>query len=223
MVIPKEGELQIHWKTYGVKLKILPVVVDEDSIEVRVEPEVSTLDWANAIRLESLALPAMKTRRTDTTIRINDGTTFVISGLLDNSEALQVHKLPILGDLPILGRLFRSEQFTSNETELIFFVTPHILKGNEAAHDHELWRDAAPPHAHEVWQEPLSDHKMWLSVGDWPMEGAIDHGDGSSGDAIDGGPMGDAAHADDECKGDATGHEAVDRNATSATTKGGLD
>ena len=233
VVIPKDGELQIHWKTYGVKLKILPVVIDEDSIEVRVEPEVSTLDWPNAIRLESIALPAMKTRRTDTTIRINDGTTFVISGLLDNSEALQIHKLPILGDLPILGRLFRSEQFTAHETELIFFVTPHILKGNEPAHDHELWRDTAPPHAHEVWREPLSDHKMWLSVDDWPQEGAIDHDDRDAKDAIDhddgpsddginhdGGPMGDAASRVDGPMGDATGHDAIDE---SATIKGGLD
>ena len=141
VIVPKDGELQINWKAYGVKLKILPVVVDEQSIEVRVEPEVSTLDWANAIRIESLALPAMKTRRTDTTVRINDGTTFVISGLLENSEALQVHKLPLLGDLPIIGKLFRSEQFMTDQTELIFFVTPYILKGNAPANNQELWRD----------------------------------------------------------------------------------
>ncbi|NMB46823.1 MAG: BON domain-containing protein [Firmicutes bacterium] len=141
VTVPKDGDLQILWKEYGVKLNILPVVVDEDAVEVIVRPEVSTLDWANGIRIDSLTLPAMKTRRTETVVYIQDGTTFVISGLLANTDSQQVHKVPLLGDLPIIGKLFRSEQFKTDQSELIFFVTPHILRGNEPAMDQELWRD----------------------------------------------------------------------------------
>ncbi len=141
VVVPKDGEMQIVWKAYGVGLKILPVVVDDDAIEVHVSSEVSSLDWANAIRIESLTLPAMKTRRAETRVWVKDGTTFVIGGLLENSEAEQMHKVPILGDLPIIGKLFRSEQFNKGQTELVFFVTPHVLRGNEPADNHDLWRD----------------------------------------------------------------------------------
>lgn len=143
VTVPKDGEMQIVWKVYGVKLNMLPVVVDERAIEVKVRPEVSTLDWANGIRVDALTLPAMKTRRTETTVYIQDGTTFVIGGLLENTESRQVHKLPLLGDLPIIGKLFRSEQFMTDQTELIFFVTPHILRGNEPAMHQELWKDEA--------------------------------------------------------------------------------
>lgn len=141
VIVPKDGEMQILWKPYGVVLKILPEVVSDNAIEVLVIPEVSTLDWANGVRLDSMTLPALTTRRTETVIYIEDGTTFVISGLLASDESRQIHKVPLLGDLPIIGKLFRSEQFATNETELIFFVTPHILRGNEPAMDHDLWRD----------------------------------------------------------------------------------
>jgi pilus assembly protein CpaC len=141
VVVPKDGELQILWKEYGVKLEILPIVLDDGSIEVKLKPEVSTLDWTNGIRVDNLTLPAMKTRRTETVIYIEDGTTFVIGGLLENNESEQVHKVPLLGDLPIIGKLFRSDQFQIGQTELVFFVTPHILKGNEPADNLELWRD----------------------------------------------------------------------------------
>lgn len=143
VTVPKDGEMQIVWKVYGVKLNMLPVVVDEGAIEVKVRPEVSTLDWPNGIRVDALTLPAMKTRRTETTVYIQDGTTFVIGGLLENTESRQVHKLPLLGDLPIIGKLFRSEQFKTDQTELVFFVTPHILRGNEPAMHQELWKDEA--------------------------------------------------------------------------------
>ncbi|NLY52488.1 MAG: BON domain-containing protein [Firmicutes bacterium] len=139
VTVPKDGELQILWKVYGVKLEILPVVLDDGAVEVTLKPEVSTLDWTNGIRIDALTLPAMKTRRTETVVYIEDGTTFVISGLLENVESEQVHKVPLLGDLPIIGKLFRSDQFQVSQTELVFFVTPHILKGNEPADNLELW------------------------------------------------------------------------------------
>ncbi|NLY29790.1 MAG: BON domain-containing protein [Firmicutes bacterium] len=140
VTVPKDGELQILWKVYGVKLEILPVVLDDGAVEVTLKPEVSTLDWTNGIRIDALTLPAMKTRRTETVVYIEDGTTFIIGGLLENVESEQVHKVPLLGDLPIIGKLFRSEQVQVSETELVFFVTPHILKGNEPADKLELWR-----------------------------------------------------------------------------------
>ncbi|NLA59464.1 MAG: BON domain-containing protein [Firmicutes bacterium] len=139
VTVPKDGELQILWKVYGVKLEVLPVVLEDGAVEVTLKPEVSTLDWTNGIRIDSLTLPAMKTRRTETVVYIEDGTTFVIGGLLENVESEQVHKVPLLGDLPLLGKLFRSEKVQVSQTELVFFVTPHILRGNEPAAHVEPW------------------------------------------------------------------------------------
>lgn len=141
VAVPQDGGVQIAWKEYGVKLKMLPEVVGEKEVEVLVRPEVSTLDWANAIRIDSLVLPAMKTRRTETSVRVRAGTTFVIGGLLQNETSRQVHKLPLLGDLPILGKLFRSEQFKRSQTELLFFVTPQILQGQQPVPAREIWPD----------------------------------------------------------------------------------
>lgn len=129
VVIPKGNEMAVEWKEYGVKLKVTPEVVSTGDVRVTVQPEVSTLDWANAVRLNSITIPAMKTRRTETTVDLKDGGTLALGGLIQNDESKQVQKVPLLGDLPILGALFRSEKFKREETELIFLITVKVISG----------------------------------------------------------------------------------------------
>jgi pilus assembly protein CpaC len=92
------------------------------------EPEVSTLDFANGIRLEGFLVPALKTRRARTGVELRDGQSFALAGLLDNSETQTLSKIPGIGDIPILGNLFKSKSFQKNETELMFIVTANMVK-----------------------------------------------------------------------------------------------
>lgn len=129
VVVPRGGETAIEWKTYGVKLDVTPVVESSGQITVTLCPEVSSLDWANAVKLATTSIPALKTRRTSTTVSLTDGGTLALSGLIQNTESKQIDKVPLLGDLPIIGALFRSEQFQQEETELIFLVTCKVISG----------------------------------------------------------------------------------------------
>ena len=92
------------------------------------EPEVSTLDFANGVKFEGFQIPALKTRRAKTGIELRDGQSFALAGLLDNNETQSMSKIPGLGDVPILGNLFRSKQFQRNESELMFIVTAQTVK-----------------------------------------------------------------------------------------------
>lgn len=118
----------IEWKEYGVRLELKPVVDARGFITVSLTPEVSTLDWANAIKLSTITLPAMRTRRTQTQVRVEDGATLVLGGLISQEESKQAGKMPWLADLPVVGMLFRSEKFSNGETELLFLVTPYVMK-----------------------------------------------------------------------------------------------
>ncbi|MBI2914855.1 MAG: BON domain-containing protein [Firmicutes bacterium] len=128
VVIPQDDKLKVEWKEYGVKLRAIPTVEANGEVTVKVMPEVSSLDWANGVRLNSVLLPAMKTRRAETSVRVSDGGTFVIGGLIQSQESVETHKIPLLGDLPVLGALFRSQKFVTGETELLLFVTPNVLR-----------------------------------------------------------------------------------------------
>ncbi len=130
VVIPKGDNLAVEWKEYGVKLQVTPEVTLSGDVKVTLRPEVSTLDWANAIRLNAITIPAMKTRRTETTVELKDGGTLALGGLIQNDESKQVKKVPLLGDIPILGALFRSEEFKREETELIFLITVRVISGS---------------------------------------------------------------------------------------------
>jgi pilus assembly protein CpaC len=118
----------IQWKEYGVRLNFKPTIIDEDHIRLEMEPEVSTLDFANGIRLEGFVIPALKARRAKTGVELRDGQSFALAGLLDNSETQTLSKIPGIGDIPILGNLFKSKSFQKNETELMFIVTAHMVK-----------------------------------------------------------------------------------------------
>jgi pilus assembly protein CpaC len=118
----------IVFKEYGVRLNFKPTVLDEYHIRLVLEPEVSTLDFANGVKLNGFLIPGLRTRRARTSVELRDGQSFALAGLLDNSETKTMSKVPGLGDIPILGNLFRSTQFQKNESELMFIVTTQIVK-----------------------------------------------------------------------------------------------
>ena len=118
----------ILFKEFGVRLRFTPTIVGDNLIHIKVAPEVSALDFSNAITLEGFRIPALLTRRTETEVELRDGQTFAIAGLIDSSLTETSRKIPGLGDIPILGRLFRSRAYQRNETELIVMITPHILR-----------------------------------------------------------------------------------------------
>jgi len=122
------GAVTIQFKEYGVRLNFKPVIIDEDHIRLELEPEVSTIDFANGVRFQGFVVPALRTRRAHTGVELRDGQSFALAGLLDNSETRSLSKVPVLGDVPILGNLFKSTQFQKQETELVFIVTADLVK-----------------------------------------------------------------------------------------------
>jgi len=122
------GTVSIVFKEYGVRLNFKPTIIDEDHIRLELEPEVSTLDFANGVRFDGFIIPGLRTRRAKTGIELRDGQSFALAGLLDNSETQTLSKVPGLGDVPILGNLFRSKSFQRNESELMFIVTAQMVK-----------------------------------------------------------------------------------------------
>ena len=122
------NSVSIIFKEYGVRLNFKPTIIDEDHIRLELEPEVSTLDFANGVRFDGFVIPALRTRRAKTGVELRDGQSFALAGLLDNNETQSISKIPGLGDIPILGNLFRSKQFQKNESELMFIVTAQMVK-----------------------------------------------------------------------------------------------
>lgn len=127
--IPQEGgTITIEYKSFGVGLNFTPTVLSNGKINLQVAPEVSDLDFSNAVALGGFVVPGLTTRRVSTAIELADGQSFAIAGLLNNNVREVVRKFPVLGDIPVLGALFRSSSFQKNETELIVIVTPHLVK-----------------------------------------------------------------------------------------------
>ena len=122
------GTVAIDYKKFGVGLNFTPTVLSENVISIQVAPEVSELDFTTAVQFSGFVVPGITTRRASTTIELADGQSFAIAGLLRDSIKSQVSKFPLLGDIPILGALFRSQSFLKNKTELIIIVTPHLVK-----------------------------------------------------------------------------------------------
>ena len=118
----------VEFKEYGVSLAFTPTVLEGGRISMRVRPEVSELSAAGAIKVNGLEIPALTTRRTETTVELGSGQSMMIGGLLRNSSSNSTEKAPWLGDIPILGALFRSNSFRKNETELVIVVTPYLVK-----------------------------------------------------------------------------------------------
>jgi pilus assembly protein CpaC len=118
----------IEFKPYGVSLAFTPIVLEGGRISMRVRPEVSEISSENGVRLNGFEVPALTTRRTETTVELGSGQSFMIGGLLRNNNNNSVDKAPWLGDIPILGALFRSTSFRRSESELVIIVTPYLVK-----------------------------------------------------------------------------------------------
>lgn len=122
----------ITFKEFGVRLNFTPTVTNSGSIRLKVAPEVSTLDFANSLLSSGFRIPSILTRRAETEIELMDGQSFAIAGLIDNSITDNLDKVPILGDIPILGQLFRSKDLRQNRTELLVLVTPQLVEPAES-------------------------------------------------------------------------------------------
>lgn len=131
--------ITVEFKQFGVRLMLTPTVLDGDRIMLKVAPEVSELDFSAGITASGVTVPALRVRRTDTSIQMGDGESFVISGLISQSTLSNVDKIPFLGDLPIIGAFFRSNRFDREDKELVMLVTPRLVQ--------PLARDVALPAA----------------------------------------------------------------------------
>jgi pilus assembly protein CpaC len=146
------GAVTIEYKQYGVGLAFTPTVLENGRISLRVRPEVSQLTDQGSIRLNNFNVPALTTRRVETTVELGSGQSFMIAGLLRNTANNNINTAPFLGDLPVLGALFRSTKFQHEETELVIIVTPYLVKpvSNQIALPTDAIR--APTDPERVWE-----------------------------------------------------------------------
>jgi pilus assembly protein CpaC len=131
--VPSEDGIAIEYKPFGVGLSFTPTVLSEDKISIKVAPEVSELDFSIALQVGGYTVPGLSTRKASTVVELADGQSFAIAGLLKETIRDSMSKFPLLGDIPVLGALFRSRSFQKNETELIIIVTPHLVKPLDSA------------------------------------------------------------------------------------------
>jgi pilus assembly protein CpaC len=125
--------ISIQFREFGVRLRFTPVIMPNGNIHLRVIPEVSALDFANALSLSGFTVPALTTRRADTEFEVQDGQSFVIAGLMDNRVTDVTNKLPGLGDIPILGNFFKSKSANRSNSELMVLCTVRrVTPSNEA-------------------------------------------------------------------------------------------
>lgn len=123
-----QAAITVVFKEFGVKLDFTPTIIDENHIRLEMSPEVSSLDFAAGVSLSGIIVPGLRVRRAKTTLELRDGQSFALAGLIDNNERVNLSKVPLLGDIPILGELFKSRSFQRNETELLFLATVKIVE-----------------------------------------------------------------------------------------------
>ncbi len=123
-----DGQIGIEFRQFGVGLSFTPTVLGDGIINLEVKPEVSQIDTANAVRIAGIEIPSLRVRRADTTVELRNGQSFAIAGLLQNDSTTSKVQVPWLGDVPVLGSLFRSSRYKNFETELVIIVTPRLAK-----------------------------------------------------------------------------------------------
>ena len=122
-----QGQVTVEYKPYGVSLQYTPTVLSNGRISLRLRPEVSDISTVNAVSINGFSVPGITTRRVETTVELGSGQSFMIAGLLSNSSTSLIDKIPGAGDIPVLGNLFKSNQWRRNETELVIIVTPYLV------------------------------------------------------------------------------------------------
>jgi len=120
--------ITVQFKPFGVKLDFTPTVTPQGAIDLKVTPEVSSLDYSNAVTLQGFTIPALAQRRAETEVVLNDGESFAIAGMIDNQVIETIDKVPGLGSLPVLGKLFQSRSTQKSADELLVVITPHFVK-----------------------------------------------------------------------------------------------
>jgi pilus assembly protein CpaC len=130
-----DGNISVQYKPFGVSLNFTPIVMSKDRISIAVAPEVSTISFDNPIEIEGIRNPILNTRKANATVELGSGQTFALAGLLKSDHSNTINKFPGLGDVPVLGTLFRSREFQNNQTELVILVTPYIVR---PVSDHKL-------------------------------------------------------------------------------------
>jgi pilus assembly protein CpaC len=121
----------ITFREFGIKLRFTPTIMRNGNIRLKVAPEVSALDFANALTFEGFVVPSLLTRKAETEVELQDGQFLSIAGLLDNATIRNVNKIPILGDIPILGEFFKSKSYRERRTELLVIVAPELVQGKD--------------------------------------------------------------------------------------------
>jgi len=134
------AQVSVTYQPYGVSLSFTPVVLSKDRINLTVAPEVSAISQTGGVTDAGFNIPALTTRKASTSVELGSGQSFAIAGLLQNDRSNDITKFPFLGDIPVLGSLFRSSQFQRNQTELVIIVTPYIVG---AVNSSEAMRDPA--------------------------------------------------------------------------------
>jgi pilus assembly protein CpaC len=122
------GSVTVQFKEFGIRLKFTPVLTDHKTMKLHLDQEVSTLDPADGVTLNGFVIPALSTRKAETDVELADGQSFVVAGLVSNTEANTFTKIPILGSLPIIGYLFKSKDEKKQRTDLVVLVTPEVTE-----------------------------------------------------------------------------------------------
>jgi pilus assembly protein CpaC len=122
------GQVSIEYKRYGVGLAFTPTVLSRGLINLKIEPEVSQLDTSHPVQVAGISVPPLIVRRASTTVELRDGQSFALGGLLQNTNTTDQQQLPWLGDVPVLGTLFKSASYQKNETDLAIIVTPRLVR-----------------------------------------------------------------------------------------------
>lgn len=131
--VDDEGNIGVEYRSFGVELAFTPTVLSPNKISMKVVPAVSELDFSTATIIQGARVPGLTTRRVATIVELGDGQSFAIAGLLKENATEDISKYPLLGDIPILGTLFKSQAFQNQETELVILVTPRLVKPTNAA------------------------------------------------------------------------------------------
>lgn len=147
--------ITIEYKQFGVGLRFVPVVLGDGRIRLKCAPEVSDLDFTNAVTLQGFRVPAITKRSLSTTVELKEGQTLALAGLLNSRITTSSSVVPLLGDIPVLGALFRSQSYNRQETELVVLVTPRLVSG--------LNNDQLPALPGEKWRTPTEGELFWLN------------------------------------------------------------
>jgi len=128
----------IEWREFGIRLTFVANVLEDGKIRLKIAPEVSSLDYSNSLTISGFLVPALTSRKAETEVELGDGQSFAVAGLLDNRMRDSYSKIPGLGDIPILGKLFQSKTANKNRTELMVLVTPTVVKPSEPGQEPPL-------------------------------------------------------------------------------------